>query len=84
LWRIGITGLTTAIGLARVGHRVHILEKASNVVQNGGGIRVAPNAMSSLTRWGLEEEISRVASPLRGSKFYDSESHELFDLRYLA
>ncbi|KAI0031282.1 FAD/NAD-P-binding domain-containing protein [Vararia minispora EC-137] len=69
-----VSGLTAAIGLGRAGHRVRLLEKESRVARTGAGIRLAPNVVSSLRRWGLEEEIAQVASPVRGSRFIDMDS----------
>jgi 2-polyprenyl-6-methoxyphenol hydroxylase-like FAD-dependent oxidoreductase len=67
--------LTTAFGLARAGHRVRVLEKASEIVRNGSGMRLTPNSVSILARWGLEGEIARISAPLPGSRFIDSASH---------
>ncbi len=57
----GIGGLTTALALARDGHRVTVLEQASELAEVGAGIQVSPNASRILIGLGLGEALARVA-----------------------
>ncbi|KDQ27022.1 hypothetical protein PLEOSDRAFT_176495 [Pleurotus ostreatus PC15] len=72
-----IAGLATAYALSRVGHRVHVLEKAPSIDQRGIGIRIAPNCSKLLVEWGLGEELSRLAQKCRKSTFRDMNTSEV-------
>ena len=49
----GIGGLAAAHALAHAGHRVTILEAASDMGEVGAGMQASPNATRLLLRWGL-------------------------------
>ena len=49
----GIGGLAVALGLARRGRRVRVLEKASEFGEIGAGIQLAPNASRALDDLGV-------------------------------
>jgi 3-hydroxybenzoate 6-monooxygenase len=53
----GIGGLATALGLARNGKRVHVLERAPKFGEVGAGIQLAPNALSALDKLGVLEKV---------------------------
>jgi salicylate hydroxylase len=57
----GIGGVAAALGLARRGRRVHVLEKAPNLTEIGAGLQLAPNAMRVLDWLGVLEQIKNVA-----------------------
>ena len=57
----GIGGVAAALGLARRGRRVHVLEKAPNLTEIGAGLQLAPNAMRVLDWLGVLEQIKKVA-----------------------
>lgn len=57
----GIGGLATALGLARGGKRVHVLERASKFGEVGAGIQLAPNALSALDRLGVLDKVMKDA-----------------------
>lgn len=57
----GIGGLTTALALARAGHRVTVLEQAPELSEVGAGIQLSPNASRVLIDLGLGEALARVA-----------------------
>ena len=53
----GIGGLAAALGLARRGKRVRLLEKAAEFGEIGAGIQLAPNASRALDDLGVLEAI---------------------------
>lgn len=53
----GIAGLATALGLARAGRRVHVLERAPEFGEVGAGIQLAPNALSALDTLGVLDAV---------------------------
>src|SRR5690242_15018959 len=57
----GISGLATAIALARAGIECVVLEQASVLAEVGAGIQITPNAARLLHRFGMEEYLRRVA-----------------------
>ncbi|KAH6642750.1 salicylate hydroxylase [Boeremia exigua] len=58
----GMAGLATAISLRKSGHKVTVLEQAAEFGEIGAGVQVPPNAARELIRWGLEDEMERIAS----------------------
>ncbi|KAH6901243.1 hypothetical protein BKA70DRAFT_1374822 [Coprinopsis sp. MPI-PUGE-AT-0042] len=72
----GISGLSCAIALRRVGHRVTVLEKHADVFQPSiGGVRCAPNASKILFHWGLEKELRGIGMS-KGMNFHILDSGE--------
>lgn len=57
----GIGGLAAALALARDGHAVEVLERASAFGEVGAGLQLAPNATRILHRWGLDAALARIA-----------------------
>ncbi|EEQ28523.1 putative salicylate 1-monooxygenase [Microsporum canis] len=57
----GLGGLAAAIGIARAGHRVTILEQQADIQEVGAGIQIPPNASYILQKWGLLAEVERVS-----------------------
>lgn len=53
----GIGGLTAAIGLARHGARVTVLEAAAELGEIGAGIQMTPNVAKLLIDWGVADTI---------------------------
>ncbi|SDO09878.1 FAD-dependent oxidoreductase [Lentzea jiangxiensis] len=53
----GIGGLATALGLARAGHRVTVLEAAPAFEEIGAGIQVGPNGFRALDALGVGAEV---------------------------
>jgi 2-polyprenyl-6-methoxyphenol hydroxylase-like FAD-dependent oxidoreductase len=49
----GLAGLGAAIGLARKGHKVTVLEGATSLTEGGSGIQVPPNATRVINSYGL-------------------------------
>ncbi|KAK2035313.1 FAD binding domain-containing protein [Colletotrichum zoysiae] len=57
----GLGGLATAVALARNGHRVTVLEQASQLTEIGAGIQIPPNSSKLLQRWGVMDIMSEQA-----------------------
>ncbi|KAJ7445899.1 hypothetical protein FB451DRAFT_1568009 [Mycena latifolia] len=58
----GIGGLSAAYCLGRAGHMVTVLERASEITDVGAGIQVGPNLSRLLMRWGLAEQLKKIAT----------------------
>ncbi|KAJ7658385.1 hypothetical protein DFH06DRAFT_1408174 [Mycena polygramma] len=58
----GIGGLSSAYCLGRAGHRITVLERASDIADLGGGIQVGPNLSRLLVRWGLGKQLEKLAT----------------------
>jgi len=70
----GLAGLACAYELSQYGHRVRIVEKASGLGQRAGGIRVPPNLTALLYGWGLEDQLTKVATRVRATTFREIET----------
>ena len=57
----GIAGLATALGIARKGHHVTVLESRDNFGELGAGIQLAPNAFRALDHLGIGDEVRKGA-----------------------
>lgn len=57
----GIGGLAAALGLARAGSRVVVLEKASRLGEIGAGIQLGPNAFHAFDALGIGETARAMA-----------------------
>jgi len=57
----GIAGLTAALGLARAGLRVSVLEQAAKLEETGAGIQLSPNATRVLIALGLRKRLAPLA-----------------------
>ncbi|KAG7448109.1 FAD/NAD(P)-binding domain-containing protein [Guyanagaster necrorhizus] len=74
----GIAGLTAALALSSVGHKVTVIEKRGTLEQGTeGGIRMAPNFSKILYHWGLEQEVKKIAATSRALRLYIYETGEL-------
>ncbi|KAJ7764124.1 hypothetical protein DFH07DRAFT_882245 [Mycena maculata] len=58
----GIGGLSAAYCLGRLGHKVTVLERASEIADVGAGIQVGPNLSRLLIRWGLGPQLEKLAT----------------------
>ncbi|KAL6300917.1 FAD/NAD-P-binding domain-containing protein, partial [Sparassis latifolia] len=74
----GIAGLACAFALARVGHRVLMLEKGDGIDNVGdGGIQIPPNLAKVLFNWGLKDRLQQggLISHRTFIKRYDTGEH---------
>src|SRR5262245_22542020 len=53
----GIGGLAAALGLAREGWHVKVLEQASTIEEIGAGIQLGPNAFAAFDALGVGERL---------------------------
>ncbi|KAG2015097.1 salicylate hydroxylase, variant 2 [Coprinopsis cinerea AmutBmut pab1-1] len=57
----GIGGLATAFLLGKAGHKVTIVEAASQLGEVGAGIQLSPNVTRLLIRWGVGDKLAEIA-----------------------
>lgn len=60
----GIGGLIAGLALSQTGHKVTVLETASELAEIGAGIQLAPNVSRILHRLGLLEQVMEYATVL--------------------
>lgn len=72
----GISGLATALGVARQGHRVLVLEGRPGFTELGAGIQLAPNAFRALDRLGVGEAVRARAVHIDELCFMDGTTGE--------
>ncbi|KAI1373301.1 FAD/NAD(P)-binding domain-containing protein [Hypoxylon crocopeplum] len=58
----GLGGLGAAIAILLAGHKVTVLESASEIGEIGAGIQVLPNSSRILISWGLEDKVAKHAT----------------------
>ncbi len=57
----GIAGLSVALALAQIGHKVAVYERAPEFLSLGAGVQLGPNACRILAQLGLLDHVSKVA-----------------------
>lgn len=72
----GIAGLATALGLARHGKPVHVIERAAEFGEVGAGIQLAPNAMAVLDSLGVLDAIMKDAVLPQQKRYMDAVTGE--------
>ncbi|HLQ83554.1 MAG TPA: FAD-dependent monooxygenase [Pseudogracilibacillus sp.] len=68
----GIGGLTTAIGLHKIGIKAHIYEQAPYFKPLGTGIGIGSNAMLALNELGVAHDILKSGMPLHDQQFLNA------------
>ncbi len=76
----GIAGLTAALSLAQVNHRVEIFEQAEGFELVGAGIQVSPNALDVLAGLGLERRLKELGFAPDGIRMHDGLSGKLLSV----
>jgi len=74
----GIGGLTTALTLARAGHRVTVLEATAELRPLGVGINLLPHAVAVLTGLGLGDDLARIAVPTAALVFANRHGQSIY------
>ncbi len=72
----GIGGLATALGLARAGLSVVVLEKAPEFAEIGAGIQIAPNAFNCFDALGVGNPVRAIAIYIDKIRLMDGVSGE--------
>ncbi|MFJ7258628.1 3-hydroxybenzoate 6-monooxygenase [Streptomyces globosus] len=72
----GIGGLAAALGLARRGHRVTVLERREVFTEAGAGIQLGPNAFRALDVLGVGREVRDRAVVVDELRFMDGTTGE--------
>ena len=57
----GLGGLAATYCLSQAGHTITVIDSATELREVGAGIQVTPNVSRLLIRWGLGEQLSKVA-----------------------
>lgn len=70
----GIGGLATAIALAGIGQRVHVLEQRRAASEEGAGIQIGPNGVHALRALGIARSLESVAGCPEAIALYDGRS----------
>jgi len=78
----GTAGLTAAITLARLGHRVSLFERAEEPRAVGAGILLQPSGLQVLDALGLRDEVSARASRVDRLDGRNQHGRLVMDVRY--
>lgn len=79
----GIGGLAAALGIAKLGKKVTLLEQAPQFGEVGAGLQIAPNGLRALEALGVLEEVYKQAVFPRRHVFMDALSgNELSAVRF--
>lgn len=73
----GIAGLTAAIALSRLGHRVRIFERYPSVEPLGAGLILWSNAIKALRHIGREPDVLEIGQPLSSMAIVSSDGRIL-------
>jgi salicylate hydroxylase len=72
----GIAGMTLALGLAKFGATVVVLERNTEVQEIGAGLQISPNARKILNRLGLDKALAAKAFEPTGIDVYPYGAHD--------
>lgn len=79
---LGIAGSAVAARLARDGHRVTVLERATRLGPVGAGILLQPSGQAILDRWGLLGELAPRCEPIEALHAVHSGGRTLVRIPY--
>lgn len=66
----GISGLALALGLAKFGASILVLERSPHIQEYGAGLQISPNARHCLDQLGLSEALERLSLEPRALDLY--------------
>ncbi|KAG8212851.1 hypothetical protein J3R82DRAFT_11168 [Butyriboletus roseoflavus] len=75
----GLSGVSCALALRRVGHRVVVLEQlnySEDSKTSHGGIRLPPNVVKILYKWGLKDALRAISVESRSFEIHKYETGE--------
>ncbi|GGA60896.1 FAD-dependent monooxygenase [Pelagibacterium lentulum] len=72
----GVAGLTLALGLAKFGLHVVVIERNSAVGEFGAGLQISPNARRELNRLGLDEALAASSFEPEGIDIYSGNAEK--------
>lgn len=78
----GITGLASAIMLARLGHRVAVYERFAEPRLVGSGLMLQPTGLIALERLGLRQPLERLGHRIDRLRGLTTAGATIFDLAY--
>lgn len=78
----GVAGGALAVLLARAGHRVTLLERASQVGPVGAGFLLQPSGQKILAQLGLFDAVARRSARIERLEAFTESGRQLTDLRY--
>ena len=78
----GVAGGALAVLLARVGHRVTLLERAPQVGPVGAGFLLQPSGQKILAQLGLFDAVARRSARIERLEAFTETGRQLTDLRY--
>src|SRR3954462_15949938 len=73
----GLAGLGAAIGLARDGHEVTVMERAAEMGAVGASISMWPNEPRALEELGVADDVQRVGVPFASTEIRDRRGRSL-------
>lgn len=76
----GLGGLSAAIALTRVGYKVDVYERASELKEVGAGIVLYPNAINALKKLGVYDAVAAAGSFGRHGKYMTSKGETLVEM----
>ncbi|KAF8556487.1 FAD/NAD(P)-binding domain-containing protein [Imleria badia] len=79
----GLAGLSCALALRRVGHRVVVLEQftdSETSKMSHGGIRLPPNVVKILYKWGLKDALKAISVECRSFEMAKYETGEVLGM----
>lgn len=78
----GVSGLSCALQLARMGWRCTVLEKSANLRNHGYLLGLTGVGHRAAERLGVLTALEKVAWPLNENRFFNSKNKELFRFHY--
>lgn len=76
----GIGGLSVAIALQQLGRKVKVFEKASELKEMGAGIVLSANAIKTLEKLGVAEQVRQAGSPVKKAEIRKSDGQLLVNM----